>query len=293
MMKKLLDHLEINVLNVELYTVGTEWRHKNVISPYSRLYYITKGSGYITRNKTRYLIEPGFMYLLPAFTLVDLYCPESFTHYYIHFTTELPDGHNLFSLFDYSLKLKASEQNIDETIFEKLMQLNPGMELIERDANKPIYRSLLERHEMLNKDKPAHKIIETNALMRLIIAPFLRIPDKSSVNQRTGINRFENVIKHINENISQTFSLNELAGMANLNPSYFSSLFTKHMGISPIRYVNTKKVENAQRLLLSTTKTLDEIASLTGYDDVFYFSRIFKKITGIPPALYRRQQQYI
>ncbi|AQQ70072.1 Arabinose operon regulatory protein [Limihaloglobus sulfuriphilus] len=293
MIKKLLDQLEINVLNVELYTVGTEWRHTNVISPYSRLYYITKGQGFITQNKTRYLIEPGFMYLLPAFTRVDLFCPKSFTHYYIHFTTELPDGHNLFSIFDYSTKLNASEQGIEKNIFERLIQLNPGMELIERDANKPIYRSLLERHEMLNRDKTARSIIETNALMRLLIAPFIRIAGNESLNPRTGINRFEKVIKYINENISQPFSLKELARLANLNPSYFSSLFTKHMGISPIRYVNTKKVENAQRLLLSTTKTLDEIAYAAGFDDVFYFSRIFKKITGLPPALYRKQQQYI
>jgi len=48
MLKNLLDNMKIDILNIELYTVGSEWQHENVNSPYSMLYYITEG---ITLNK--------------------------------------------------------------------------------------------------------------------------------------------------------------------------------------------------------------------------------------------------
>lgn len=290
MLKNLLDNLKIDVLNIELYTVGTEWRHENVINPYSRLYYITEGKGFIKLNGFQRIIEPGYLYLIPGFTLVDLYCPESFTHYYIHFTTELTDGHNLFSILPHKNKIKACEHGIDHSIFERLIELNPGMELLERDANKPIYSSILERHEELNQHKPASTILETNALMRILIASFLKNNiNHPEPNPGAGINRFQEVIKYINEHLDRPVTLTELADLAELNESYFSSLFSKHMGLSPIRYVNTRKIEKAQTLLAATTKTLEEIARTVGYDDVFYFSRIFKKITGLPPARYRKQ----
>ena len=293
MTKALLDQLTLNIFNIELYTVHTEWQHKNVISPYSRLYYITQGSGTITLLNRSYSLEPGYIYLIPAFTSVDLHCPDSFTHYYIHFTTTLANGQNLFSVFPPTHKLSAAEHDIDKLLFEKLLILNPGMALIERDANKPIFQSLIERHEILNKHKTPHALMQTEAYMRLLIAPFIKDANKNSLNPYTGTSRFQEIIKYINTNISKPITLNELAGLANLNHAYFSSLFTKHMGVSPIRYVNTKKVEKAQTLLLSTTKTLNEIAYALGYDDVFYFSRMFKKITGLPPIKYRKQTQHI
>jgi YesN/AraC family two-component response regulator len=164
------------------------------------------------------------------------------------------------------------------------------MELIERDANKPIYRSIIERHKQLNKNKPIHELVENNALMRLLIAPFFKISgEKHHLHYETGINRFQEILKFINKNLSDKLSLTQMAEMANLNPAYFSSLFSKHFGMPPLKYVNTKKVQKAQTLLLATTKTLEEISHSVGYDDVFYFSRIFKKITGLPPARYRKQ----
>ena len=119
--------------------------------------------------------------------------------------------------------------------------------------------------------------------------PFLRVTDNNNLNPSTRIYRFKKIIQYINEKISEPITLTELSELADLNPAYFSTLFTKHMGIPPLRYVNNKKIEKAQTLLLSITKTLEEISRMVGYDDVFYFSRIFKKITGLTPAKYRKQ----
>ena len=105
-----------------------------------------------------------------------------------------------------------------------------------------------------------------------------------------GLSRFNNVIEYIRANLSDTITLETLADIAGINPTYFSNLFSKQMGISPIQYLNKRRIEKAQTLLLSTSDTLDNIARQTGFSDTFYFSRMFKKITGISPSLYRKQQ---
>jgi AraC-like DNA-binding protein len=290
MLKNLLDNMKIDVLNAELYTVGSEWQHENVNSPYSRLYYVTEGKGYITFHGQKFELSPGFMYLIPSHTLVDLYCPDSFTHYYIHFITELPEGHNLFSLLDYSYKIKASDHDIDRSLFDRLLDINPGMGLVERDANMPIYKTLLERCEEMNRNKTASQLIENNAMIRLALTPFLEnSKDINSSNVAIGINRFHTVIKYINKNLDKIISLSELAELVDLNPAYFSANFSKLMGVSPVQYINKKRIEKAQMLLLTSNSSLYQIAQMVGFEDVFYFSRVFKKITSMPPAKYRNQ----
>ncbi len=290
MLKYLLDEMQIDILNIELYRVHREWNHNNVSSPYTRIYLITDGYGLLTINGNQYTLEPGNAYIIPAFTLVDMECPESFEHYYIHLTAHLPDGLNLFSLVECDYKIPLSSEGIHLWHFQRLLQLNPGLELIERDAKKPIYKSMLERCERLNETRSARELIESNGLIRLLLAAFIK-PEKQAASHSSflGYHRFQKVFKYIQQNLHKEFSLTDLAGIMDLNPAYFSSLFTQTMGISPIDFVNKRRIESAQRLLLGTHKTLKEIAAQTGFKDVYYFSRMFKKIAGIPPAGYRKR----
>ena len=61
------------------------------------------------------------------------------------------------------------------------------------------------------------------------------------------------------------------------------------MGISLITYINRMRVEKAQVMLLTSHDNLETIAQQVGFEDVFYFSRLFKSIVGISPAKYRKQ----
>lgn len=290
MLKNILDKLQIDVLNIEKYRVGAEWRHNNVNSPYSRLYYITEGSGYVVHHNRRFRLESGGLYLIPAFTTVDMYCPDYFEHYYIHFNAVLENGAGLFDFVRCLYKTTAADAGLNAAIFDRLIELNPGLELIDRDANKPIYRSILDRCEKLAQTKTASALIETNALMRLLLAAFVQSPDNcAAMESSKGISRLHKVIEYIHENINRPLSLEELAAITGLNPVYFSALFTKLMGTTPIRYINNRKIEKAQIELLSTNKTLEQISDALGFSDVFYFSRMFRKNTGTTPGRYRKQ----
>ena len=94
----------------------------------------------------------------------------------------------------------------------------------------------------------------------------------------------EYIEKHYSENID----LNAVAGVAELNPAYFSSLFKKETGINFKEYLLQKRMETAKELLLSGNDTIMLISEKVGYRDVRHFSKIFSRTVGIKPNMYRK-----
>ncbi len=289
-LKSILDNLDITLLNIEFYTVGTEWNYQNVNNPYSRIYYITKGYGQIIHHDREYTLLPDHLYLIPCFTTVNLYCPKQFSHYYIHFTSRIPSGLDILSIFRCNYQASASDCRIGPAVLDRLIELNPGKELIDYDANKPIYGQLVDRAIQQDRDKPPANILETNALLRILLSVFFREYDQPHTsNTLHGLTRFDTVLDYIEDNLGASLKIESLAKIANLNPTYFSNLFSNLLGISPIQYINKRRVQEAQKLLLSTDHTLYHIARQVGFSDEYYLSRVFKKFVGIAPDRYRKQ----
>lgn len=71
-LKKIIDYLDITILNNELFTASREWNYRNVSNPYSRIYYIMDGYGTIRHHGQTYEPVPGQMYLIPCYTTVDM-----------------------------------------------------------------------------------------------------------------------------------------------------------------------------------------------------------------------------
>jgi len=287
-LKKLLDRIDINILNAELYTGDRSWNYKNVNNPYSRIYLITDGYARFTMHGIQYHCKPGFLYLIPCFTTVNMHCPDQFVQYYVHFTSRLQTGIDILSILQCHYQVPA-DTGTDRKIFDRILELNPGKALFEYDANKPIYQQATKRAIELDNLKSASEILECNALMRLLFSAFFKDYDPSRISHAiNGLTRFQNVTEYIQRNIHSPISLQQLADIAGLNPTYFSNLFSKLMGVSPIQYINKRRIETAQSLLLSGNQSLDTIADQVGIDDVFYFSRLFKKTTGLSPSAYRK-----
>ena len=90
------------------------------------------------------------------------------------------------------------------------------------------------------------------------------------------------ILSHIQEHIS----LSSVADAANVSPGYMSQFFKKNMGISLVDYINQMKVQKAKELIKQGSDKINEIATILGYDNIYYFSKVFKKITGITPSEY-------
>ena len=96
------------------------------------------------------------------------------------------------------------------------------------------------------------------------------------------------VISYIQEHYREKITLEDLARCADRNPQYISAVFSRECGIPISEYITSLRVEEAKKLLRSTTTPISEIALQVGYQDPKYFSRIFRKETGLYPRAYRQ-----
>jgi len=91
-------------------------------------------------------------------------------------------------------------------------------------------------------------------------------------------------VTYIHEHYTEgELSVAELARKCNITPEYFRRIFGKIYGSSPIKYINDLKISHAKELLLSGEYSVSDAATLSGFSDISYFSREFKKATGVPP----------
>lgn len=97
----------------------------------------------------------------------------------------------------------------------------------------------------------------------------------------------QKALKYINANYAEEISLESVAAAVNLSSTYFSKLFSEEMGCRFTAYLNRLRVERAKLLLRDTDIPLVDIAGMVGYEDQSYFTKVFRKVTGLSPGRYR------
>lgn len=100
---------------------------------------------------------------------------------------------------------------------------------------------------------------------------------------------FERILNHMNTHFPEKLSLKSLAAAFDLNPNYCCTLFTKYLGKTFSQHLTELRITEAQSLLKTTAHSLEKIAQMVGYNDYFYFSKVFKKQCSYSPKEYRRQ----
>ena len=88
---------------------------------------------------------------------------------------------------------------------------------------------------------------------------------------------------------AERIRLRELAERVSLSPQYLCTLFKRHFGVSPIDYVIRQRLERAQYLLRNQNLAVGEVGRLVGYEDIFQFSKLFKKRFGQSPRSMRQR----
>jgi AraC family transcriptional regulator len=122
-----------------------------------------------------------------------------------------------------------------------------------------------------------------------IIADFLTMPISTITfnNRSLTPTRLQQVIDYINTHLDQDLSLVQIAGVINISPTYFASLFKHATGISPRQYVIKQRVERAKLLLSKTDLMIADIALEVGFSSQSHLNQHFKRLTSMTPKQIR------
>lgn len=126
----------------------------------------------------------------------------------------------------------------------------------------------------------------TTCIFQEILTVFSR-----RVNSSSGKKHLLKSVLYIHENYAKKISISQLAEIENLSESYYRTVFSNIFKASPIEYITDRRIEAAAYMLNDTDKTLEEISSLVGYNDPYYFGKLFKKKMGVSPGKYRKSKQ--
>lgn len=225
--------------------------------PFFRIYYADQGSLMIAHLEGTLLCKPGKLYLIPADRPFRyLSTGEGFTHRWIHFRSWL-----LASLAYFHRPMEVSgSKELDSlmTEFLRLAQL----------ANDFRY------------------MLEADLHLRALLLPFLTNMTFDS-EQLPDSHRFASVLSYIGEHITEPINTAQLAALVRLDKNRFATEFHQAFGVPPKQYLVRCRINSAKHLLLTTKMGIKEIACHVGYNNEYFFYRIFKKHTGITPSEFR------
>lgn len=286
------NQFSFSLLNVDYVQLGKKWNYSNIVSPYYRMYYIDKGTGVISCPTKKLILKPGFLYLIPSFTVCDLNCSEFLSQYFIQFFEKSPNGISLFQNNRNIMEVEATD--LDVELFQMILKINPGRG-INRSDDPKVYEkeAYYKEYRNLNRNMRAPVQYKTQGIIMMLLSRFIEAPEFKTMQSGKIPSVVLNAMNYIQINLGNTITIQELAKNAHQNSDYFSRYFLEHTGQRPLSYIHEKRIERSQYLLVTTDKTLLDIALETGFTNLPHFTKIFKKKVNTTPGKYRKQSLQI
>ena len=281
-MTQSIDQLHLLILNVGLAIHNTDWNWRNVNSPFTRLYYVTEGAARILLPTGIQELKPDHLYLVPSFTTHSYLCDTHFVHYYLHIYEDHQSELSILEDFSFPTEIPAGDLQLP--LIKRLCGINPTMQLPQSDPTSYDNNPTLIKNIIKNKQRTFCDKVESRGIVYQLMARFLKdAQPKAEIND----DRIQKVLSYIRKNIYKTIDIDSLAAISCLSKDHFIRLFKKEVNNTPLQYINQKKKEKAQLILITDSMPVKNISYLLAYEDHSYFNRLFKKLTGVTPQQYR------
>lgn len=247
--------------NITYYHFVYETGLKNLRQPFVHHFYhlvlVTKGKGIFKRKGKETPIEAGTLFFVFPNEVYEIIAEDSFTYLYIDF-----DGDRVLRLFD-DLGISQSK-----CVFQNFGHL---------------YDFWISSIKRVNHEN-ATTLTESVLLYSL---SFIGKDGQSTELKDTE--RFDAALEYIGNNYADpSLSINKIAGLFFYNEKYFSALFRKRTGEKFTDYLNKLRIEHALRLVQAGEGSIGVLAEASGFNDPFYFSKVFKRFIGQTPTEYKK-----
>lgn len=259
------------------------------------MYFITEGELYLENGGEALKLVAGDICL---FAKGDYQKPVAATdckYYYIHFDMRV----DILNISESEFTDMVKQKNLSFTqprraVFEKYNYMSALIPSITHVAEQVAFERFLNLFK-----KNAHSFLYSSIENRIdvsfdILKLFLRIEKlahdaygkKEHINKATLLT-IEKIIDYVEKNFLLDFGSAEIELEFLINFDYANRLFKQMTGKSIIKYRNDLRIECAKHLLLTTSKSVEDIAYESGFRDKFYFSRFFTKCVGVSPRMFR------
>jgi len=273
--ERILTLVKDNPLIVDLYITDIgyypqarhHFRERPLGSDQFILIYCVDGEGEIKLKETTHAISADHFFIIPAGMAHAYYSDEQnpWSIYWIHFSGNKSGIYSRFACQPLAIERSKTSRISDRV-----------------DLFSEIFRNLdrgfsLETMEYINLCLPH------------LLASFTHLSQFRLIKESGEKDPVAQSINFMLENVTKKLKLEEIASETSLSASHYSRLFLNRTGHSPIDYFIQLKIQRACRLLDNSGWMIADVSREMGFDDQFYFSRVFRKVMGMSPGEYRKR----
>lgn len=260
----LLNHdfnkINLQILDHGLFEGDKKWTYNDIISTFTRLYFILSGDAYITNAAGTHLLQPGNLYLIPAGTTYTYTCKTKIKKFYLHTLIEIIPSVDLF----YGLNTYLS---------------------------RPFEKNMLEDLLILSKGNNPYHLLKVKSSLMCILAEFFHLAceEYNFKPSDNGFNKHIETLEYIKTHLSATLRISDISEGLSIPKHILTRTFKRDTGITLKYYIEQVLLQQAKYKLLTTDYSISEIATQLNFCDPYYFSRFFAKYEKISPSMYRKE----
>lgn len=185
------------------------------------------------------------------------------------------------NIVDQTILKENSIHNIEEVIREIMLLL---WYFAEDQSSRTDFNIMFHRFQSRDYLLVYDTADELKVNLKKMLSSFMELYSDRRSKETVDI-----IKDYIKENFFEDLNASNIAGRFYLNPSYLSTMFREKTGMKLMSYIEGIRMEKAKEYLKNNVWTVTEIAIETGYSDSNYFSKVFKKYTGVSPKQYRER----
>lgn len=281
-MKTELESVNICILNAGFARISQEWRGSGLSSPFARLYYIKEGKGQLHLHNEVLDMKPGYMYLVPSFMSHSVECSAGFSFYYLFVYERYGEQTDIFDIYSFPYEVEAN--HAIDLLFEHYCNYYPELNLPYEETEKfyshPAYQEYVVRYTRMDRFEK----MQLQGFVWIVGSFFMKYARKKLSELDS---RLLKVIAFIKDNVRSEITLEKLADIACVTKSHLGRMFRESIGITPLQFVLRTRIQLAQRLLITSSHSVNWISSEVGFNDDSYFVRQFRQKVGFTPQDYR------
>lgn len=243
-------------------------KRKKGIQEYILIYCID-GNGTILIDNKEFELQPNSYFVIPSHKAHTYWASKTnpWSIYWLHF-----EGERSSYFKDYFGKVNNIKQSSKSRIDDRIKQFNECLTTLESGFSR-------------------ENINYANLNLNGLLASFFYIETYRAAKGHRGTNPVDQAIFFMQQNINKTIKISDISDHVKLSESHLTKIFRNKTGTSPMDYFINLKMQEAIRLLISQSLKIKEVAYRLGYNDQYYFTRIFTKHIGTSPGTFTKMNK--